>query len=163
MWVVWQYSTARYYFLSLIYGFVIGAMASNRVKEKEDKRRSENGKRKRQIEEKDRNTYKRVYIQASTKPKKPQVTQNWMQGEDNNAKRTKKPKNTEGAVFVWGEEGLELTRPGEMTCSGKSPHKTSDSRSSHKVLPRNIKFVSSGEDSMCESNNRWLHEWFICI
>lgn len=77
-----------------------------------------------------------------------------MQSEDNNAKRTKKNKNREGAVFVWGEEGLELTRSGEMTCSGKNSQKLSDSRPSGKVLPRNIKFVSSGEDNMCESNNR---------
>ncbi|KAK3866032.1 hypothetical protein Pcinc_028407 [Petrolisthes cinctipes] len=138
---------------TFLHNTLLGALASNRVKEQEEKRRSENGKRKRQIEEKDRNTYKPLFIQASTKSKKPRVTEKWIQGKDNNAKRTKKPKNKDGAVFVWGEEGLELTRPREVICSGKSSKNISD-LSSGKVLPRSIKFVSSEDNRTCESNNR---------
>ncbi|KAK4296615.1 hypothetical protein Pmani_030902 [Petrolisthes manimaculis] len=140
---------------TFLHNTLLGALAANRVKEKEDKRKSESGKRKRQIEEQDRNTYKPLYIQASTKTKKPpRVTEKWTPGKDNNAKRTKKPKNTDGAVFVWGEEGLELTRPTELICNGKSSKNISDSRSSGKVLPRNIKFVSSKDNRTCKSNNR---------
>lgn len=146
------------YFLLLLCD--AGALAANRVKEKQDRTRSEDGKRKRQMEEMEKNTYKKLYIHASTKSKPSQP----VKPRNSSFTSNKSPSNTDThkerleKIVMWNETGLELRNSNtQLIRSGLSEHraKTGEKKMyDSKCLPRNISFVSSHSVSVCDSGKR---------
>ncbi|XP_064089458.1 protein POLR1D-like isoform X2 [Macrobrachium nipponense] len=131
-----------------LHNTILGALAANRVKERKEKNLSEIGKRKRQLEEKEQNTYKKIYIQASTKRKESSAPKSIP------SKTTveRDPKNK----IEWSEDGLEFTNASVLKkrigVEQKNSHKQEKSNGS---FPRKIKFVSSKHTFVDESlNNR---------
>ncbi|XP_071521616.1 uncharacterized protein [Panulirus ornatus] len=128
---------------------LLGALAANRVKEKQDKTRSEDGKRKREMEEREKNTYKRLYIHASTKPKNSLPVKNMnssLKGCEFSKKSDKKTDLQRTKVILWNESGLELTnRNTHVTGSEQSElyKKARKKKISSELLPRSIKFIPS--------------------
>ncbi|XP_042214188.1 uncharacterized protein LOC121860893 [Homarus americanus] len=128
-----------------------GALAANRAKERQDKSRSEDGKRKRLVEEKEKNTYKRLYIHASTKSKNTQPVKNGkssIQGYELYHKNEKKVDVGSDKVIIWNETGLQLQNfngarimnsEQPKSCNKEGKRKTINSD----LLPRNINFISS--------------------
>ena len=137
------------FFLKLFFLILLnflGALAANKVQERREKSQSEIGKRKRELEEKERNTYKRVYIGASTKsksiPSKNDVP------SEKPAVKSERSKN----IVMWNEDGLEFTNSSAVKIekrdkSTDSVTKPNSKGKSSSVLNRKIKFVSSSKHS----------------
>ncbi|XP_066984457.1 protein POLR1D-like [Macrobrachium rosenbergii] len=130
-----------------LHNTILGALAANRVQERKEKNLSEIGKRKRQLEEKERNTYKKIYIQASTKRKEPSAPKSI---PIKTVTVERDPKNN----IEWSEDGLEFTNVSvlkkKIGVERKNSHKQEKSNGS---LPRKIKFVSSKHTFVDESHN----------
>ncbi|XP_045125173.1 protein POLR1D-like [Portunus trituberculatus] len=121
---------------------LLGAMASNRAKEKQEQTRCERGRRRREQEERDKNTYKRVYLHASTKaPRKPTDHQD----APTNTKKTRKER--EKNMFTWTDSGLELgtkkASDDRKDDKGRGKMKTQKTRAQVAVLSRRINFTPS--------------------
>ncbi|XP_050696062.1 protein POLR1D-like [Eriocheir sinensis] len=137
---------------------LLGAMASNRAKERQDRSRSERERMKRQQEERERNTYKRLYLHASTKSRNhpPLPSPETHAKEENHGKETKekrKERESSSQVFMWTDSGLELTGHAKEVLDSKK-RKLRDKSNAEKrargadssVLSRNIKFVPANRE-----------------
>ncbi|CAL4142585.1 unnamed protein product, partial [Meganyctiphanes norvegica] len=132
-----------------LHNTIAGAVASNKSKDKRDRTRNEDRKRKFEEELKEKHRYKKVFLNASTKPKSCTKPNSFRNKIDNKEVRKKTDK-----ILIWDEEnGLEIK------CSNSEKEKCSKTKKSQirsigtKNLPRNIKFVSSHKftDSIFEN------------
>ncbi|XP_063846329.1 uncharacterized protein LOC135092070 isoform X2 [Scylla paramamosain] len=128
---------------TFLHNTLLGAMASNRAKEKQEQTRCERGRKKREQEERDRNTYKRVYLHASTRTHKKPTDQT-----ETNAKTKKTSKEAEKNIFTWTDSGLELgTKRGSsddrMDDKGRGKKTQKTGKTQVAVLSRRINFMPS--------------------
>ncbi|XP_045608965.2 uncharacterized protein [Procambarus clarkii] len=147
---------------TFLHNTLLGTLAANRVKEKRDRNRSEDGKRRRQMEEKEKNTYKRLYIQASTKPKNSQAVKNREYSAEICKVSNKDYKTTNfqsDKIIMWNETGLELKNCNiQLTNDKKSKllNKTANKKNNSNipVLPRSIHFISGSVNNTRGSGKR---------
>ncbi|KAK7080129.1 hypothetical protein SK128_005805 [Halocaridina rubra] len=124
-----------------LHNTLLGALAANRVKEERAKNQSEIGKRKRELKEKEKNTYKKVYIHASTKPKTAETKKYFK----SNVSEPDIIKTESKNQVIWSDSGLEFTNSKKVN---KDPdllmrHSEKGKLKDHNItLPRNITFVS---------------------
>ncbi|XP_068249663.1 protein POLR1D-like [Palaemon carinicauda] len=128
-----------------LHNTLLGALAANRVKDRKEKNLSEIGRRKRQLEEKEQNAYKKVYIQASSKRKQPSAPKS----TPSKKVTVEDPKNN----IEWSEDGLEFTNASVMKKNGLKKKNSYKHEKSNGSLPRKINFVSSEHTLLDESQN----------
>lgn len=135
-------------------------MAANRVKEKKDRTRSEDGKRKREMEEREKNTYKRLYIHASTKPKNCQPVKNGnssLKGDEFSNKTDRKADLQRTKVIMWNETGLEFTNSNTTATDSEQSELCKEDRKkkiNSDLLPRSIKFIPSSKQNIQDTEKR---------
>ncbi|KAK8721531.1 hypothetical protein OTU49_012764 [Cherax quadricarinatus] len=134
---------------TFLHNTLVGTLAANRAKEKQDRNRIEDGKRKRQMEEKEKNTYKRLYIRSSTKAKTSLPVKNGessVEGYKICKKDCKKTNVQSDKIIMWNETGLELKNCNNQLTLGKKSNllnKKGIKKNNSNLLQRSINFISS--------------------